>query len=231
MVNRGTHDTLRKHLAKLGLTFCLTAVPIFVRILQEPPLDCDVEEFAMDAYTAAAAAAAAAATSAAAPGARVRMADVVAHCCAHAEARCWLYYFADPAEPDSTTADSTVTAVDTTIAAATAAAAASTPQAELQWQQQLLGLDALPAQCSWRERMAQQGESLFVTPLPPLTQEPAWIDTVRSLVPKDEARGKANSSSSSSSGSSSTVYAELQWVSDTLVTHSCSIPFASAISL
>eukprot|EP00953_Heterococcus_sp_UTEX-ZZ885_P025709 13952-Heterococcus_DN1.PRE.1 len=167
----------------------------------------------MDAYSAAAAAAASAITVVA-PGARVRMADVIAHCCAHAEARCWLYYFADPSEPDSSTTDSTAPSVvdtTTTSTADTTASTAAAAHAELQWQQQLLGLDALPAQRSWRERMALEGESRFVAPVPPPTQEPAWVDTVRSLVPKDEAR--AGSKATSSSSSSGTVYAELQWVS------------------
>jgi hypothetical protein len=204
-----------------------------MHMLQEPPLDCDVEEFAMDAYSAAAAASASA-TSAVAPGARVRMADVVAHCCAHADARCWLYYFADPAELNSTATVSTATAAtattDTSTASATANTSnAATAHAELQWQQQLLGLDALPAQRSWRERMALEGESRVVAPVPPPTQEPAWVDTVRSLVPKDEVRGssKANSSSSSSSG---TVYAELQWVSGNNI-YIYSMLFASAATL
>jgi hypothetical protein len=163
----------------------------------------------MDAYSAAAAAASTT-TAAVAPVARVRMADVVTHCCAHAEARCWLYYFAEPAEPNSSTTDSTATTsatADTTTTAAAASTVAAA-QAELQWQQQLLGLDAPPAQRSWRERMALEGESRFVTPVPPPAQEPAWADTVRSLVPKDEARG----SSKANSSSSGTVYAELQWV-------------------
>jgi hypothetical protein len=200
-------------------------------MLQEPPLDCDVEEFAMDAYSAAAAAASA--TTAVAPGARVRMADVIAHCCAHAEARCWLYYFADPAELNSTATVSTATAAtattDTSTASATASTSnAATAHAELQWQHQLLGLDALPAQRSWRERMALDGESRFVTPVPPPTQEPAWVDTVRSLVPKDEAR--AGSKANSSSSSSGTVYAELQWVSGNNI-YIYSMLFASAATL
>ena len=191
---------------------------------QAPPLDVAIEEFALDTFTAVAAqhqqpTAAQNGTNSSGSSAtklnRVRMDDVIAHICAHPEARCWLHYFSDPT--DSVNAS----------ALAAAAVVPVTGLLECAKLQATLGLESMSrvSQCSWARDKVLKGEAATVTAHPSdaesvqalaATAEPQWQDAVRSLVPKESASTTAAEKQQTTDGAAGpvrcNVRTELQWV-------------------